>query len=161
MKFTIRKMQKEDISHVQNIAKTSWNDTYEGIIPVEIQEGFLEMAYNVEMMNKRLENSFLFVSEVNGNLVGFANFSSLNEAGETELSAIYLYPKYQGKGIGTALLNEGIDHLESAKRVFIDVEKENKTGLTFYQAKGFEIVSEFDDNFNGHILKTVRMVLNV
>lgn len=154
-------MQKEDISHVQNIAKISWNETYEGIIPLEIQDSFLKMAYNDDMMNKRLENSCLVVSEVNGDLVGFANFSRLNEDGETELSAIYLYPEYQGKGLGTALLKKGIDHLENTKKVFIDVEKENKTGLSFYQAKGFEIVSEFDDNFNGHILKTVRMVLNV
>ena len=30
--------------------------------------------------------------------------------------------------------------------------------MNFYKAKGFEIFEEFDDNFDGHILKTVRMI---
>ena len=36
MNFTIRKMQSEDIKQVQDVAKTSWNATYDGIIPLEV-----------------------------------------------------------------------------------------------------------------------------
>jgi ribosomal protein S18 acetylase RimI-like enzyme len=161
MVCTIRKMQKEDIHQVQQVAKISWNYTYEGIIPLEIQESFLKSAYHDEMMQKRLENSFIWVSEVDGKIVGFANFSPAKEDGETELGAIYVHPVYLGKGIGTALLNEGIQYIEGAKEIFINVEKENRMGATFYKAKGFKVVSEFDDDFDGHILKTVRMVLKV
>jgi ribosomal protein S18 acetylase RimI-like enzyme len=161
MELIIRKMQKEDIPQVQQVAKTSWNSTYEGIIPLEIQESFLKAAYNDDMMQRRLERSFIFVSEVNGKVVGFANFSPVKEDGMTELLAIYLFPEYQGKGIGTALLKEGIKNLEGVKEVFVNVEKDNQIGTNFYKAKGFEVVSEFDDDFDGHILKTVRMVLKV
>ena len=161
MVCTIRKMQKEDIHQVQQVAKISWNYTYEGIIPLEIQESFLKSAYHDEMMQKRLENSFIWVSEVDGKIVGFANFSPAKEDGETELGAIYVHPVYLGKGIGTALLNEGIQYIEGAKKIFINVERENRIGTTFYKAKGFKVVSEFDDDFDGHILKTVRMVLKV
>ncbi|WP_132746362.1 GNAT family N-acetyltransferase [Scopulibacillus darangshiensis] len=154
-------MEKRDIQHVQQVAKTSWNHTYEGIIPLDIQEGFLKYAYNDEMMQRRLEGSHLFVSEVDKGIVGFANFSTVNEDGEVELSAIYLYPEYQGKGIGTSLLQEAIKNLEGPKKVFVNVEKENKIGIAFYKSKGFKVVTEFDDNFDGHILKTVRMVLEV
>jgi ribosomal protein S18 acetylase RimI-like enzyme len=160
VEFVIRKMQKEDIQQVQQVAKTSWNYTYEGIIPLEIQESFLKSAYNDDMMQRRLERSFIFVSEVNGKVVGFANFSPVKEDGMTELLAIYLLPEYQGKGIGTALLKEGIK-LEGVKEIFVNVEKDNQIGTNFYKAKGFEVVSEFDDDFDGHILKTVRMVLKV
>ncbi|SFC86441.1 Ribosomal protein S18 acetylase RimI [Bacillus sp. OV322] len=151
----------EDISQVQHVAKTSWNSTYQGIIPLEIQESFLKTAYNDEMMQKRLEHSLFWVAEVNGEIVGFANFSAIKEEGKTELAAIYLNPEYQGKGIGTALLNEGIKQLDGVKEIYIDVEKDNNIGTRFYKAKGFKIVSEFDDDFDGHILKTVRMVFNV
>ena len=160
MDFTIRKIQIEDIQQVQQVAKISWNSTYEGIIPFAIQESFLNSAYNDEMMKRRIEHSFIFVSEVDEKIVGFANFSPVKE-GEAELGAIYLYPQYQGKGIGTALLKEGIKNLEGVKELFINVEKENINGTTFYNAKGFDAVSEFDDNFDGHILKTVRMVLKL
>ena len=161
MEFIIREMKLEDIYQVQQVAKKSWKSTYQGIIPLVIQERFLKAAYNDEMLQNRLENSFIWVSEVNRKIVGFANFSPVQEEGKTELTAIYLNPEYQGKGIGTALLNEGIKKLKGVNELFINVEKDNTIGTTFYKAKGFRAFSEFDDDFDGHILKTVRMVLKV
>lgn len=160
LEFNIRNMQVHDIQQVQHVAKKSWHSTYEGIIPFEIQENFLQFAYSVEMMHKRVEQSFIFVSEVAGQIVGFADFLPVKE-GEGELAAIYLYPEYQGKGMGTALLQTGIKHSIGLKELFINVEKENDRGTTFYKAKGFEVVSEFDEDFDGHVLKTVRMVLKI
>lgn len=159
MKCTIRNMNKEDINQVQTVAKTSWNSTYEGIIPLELQERFLNTAYSDEMMVKRLNGSSLYVAEIGGEIVGFANFSPVRENREVELGAIYLLPEYQGKGIGTALLQEGIKNVNGAKSVKISVEKENKSGTNFYHAKGFEVLSEFDDNLEGHITKMLRMAL--
>ncbi|MBM7661065.1 ribosomal protein S18 acetylase RimI-like enzyme [Bacillus mesophilus] len=161
MVFTIRKMKLEDIKQVQDVAKTSWNSTYAGIIPSEIQEQFLRFAYNEEQMKQRLERSFLFVAEVESEVVGFANFSKVKENGTAELGAIYLYPEYQNKGIGSALLQEGIKELKGVKEIYINVERDNNIGKTFYEAKGFMVVKEFDDDFEGHILKTVRMVLQL
>lgn len=161
MSYLIRKMLKEDTTKVQDVAKESWATTYEGIIPPEIQANFLNAAYSDEMMEHRLKNSLLLVAEVENTIVGFANYSSVNNKGEAELGAIYIYPKYQGMGIGTGLLQEGIKSLASVKAIYLDVERENKIGKTFYEAKGFTVVGEFDDNFDGHVLKTLRMVLKV
>jgi len=161
MPYTIRKMHLEDIPQIQNVAKVSWNATYEGIIPSAIQESFLKSAYNDKMMKRRYERSTIFVAEVEGKVVGFANFSPLKENGEAELGAIYLYPEYHGNGIGTALLNEGIQFLKGVKEIYINVEKDNQIGIRFYQAKGFVVVSHFDDYFEGYPLKTVRMVLQL
>lgn len=161
MEFKIREAVMDDIPQIQEVAKTSWNATYDGIIPLNIQEGFLSSAYSDEMMKYRMENSLMIVAEVKDQIVGFANFSPLKEDGEAELGAIYLYPMYQGNGIGSSLLNAGVESLREVRKIYINVEKENKIGTTFYKAKGFKIVSEFDDNFDGHILKTVRMVLRV
>ncbi|AMO84103.1 putative acetyltransferase [Solibacillus isronensis B3W22] len=157
----IRTMHVEDIPQVQDVAKKSWNATYEGIIPFEIQEKFLKVAYNNDRMKQRLERSFLFVAEIDSNVVGFANFSPVYDEGKAELGAIYLYPEYQGKGIGSALLQKGINELEGVEEIYINVERDNEIGKSFYDAKGFQVLKEFDDNFEGYILKTVRMVLNV
>lgn len=154
-------MKKNDISQVQKVAKASWYSTYEGIIPREVQDKFLNVAYSHEMMKRRLKQSIMFVVEAEGEVIGFANYSSVNQDGMTELIAIYLYPHYQGIGIGTALLEEGIQRLRGVKEIHINVEKNNRIGINFYEAKGFAVESEFDDDFDGHILKTVRMVLKV
>ena len=66
----------------------------------------------------------------------------------------YLHPDMHGKGIGTVLLLEGLRMLPNLSALFICVEKENKLGLHFYQAKGFVTIEEFD----GHLLKTIKLV---
>ncbi|WP_087973497.1 GNAT family N-acetyltransferase [Oceanobacillus rekensis] len=160
MDYNIRKMKKRDITQVQHVARTSWHSTYEGIIPLEIQDRFLDAAYSRANMKKRLKKSILFVSEVDGKVVGFANYSPVSADGSVELGAIYLYPEFQGYGIGSAFLREGIENL-GASEIHLNVERNNHIGTNFYRAKGFEMVSEFNDKFDGHILKTVRMVLKV
>lgn len=117
------------------------------------------MVHTVMMMERRLKHSLILVAEADNTITGFANFTQVNEQGQVELSAIYLYPEYQGEGIGSALLNAGIEKLDNVKEIHLDVEKENRIGKTFYEAKGFKAVKEYDDDFDGHILKTVRMLL--
>ena len=161
MNITIREMNYEDTNQVQKIAQTSWNATYEGIIPLEVQNNFLKLNYSDESMKQRIELSIVYVAEVEGKVVGFANYSKVRDDGKVELAAIYLFPEFQGKGIGTALLQQAVKDLEGIKEIYINVEKENKIGMNFYEAKGFEIVKESDEEFNGHILKQVRMVKKV
>ncbi|MFY3790883.1 GNAT family N-acetyltransferase [Ureibacillus sp. MALMAid1270] len=161
MDIIIRKARYEDTKQVQHIANESWHATYEGIIPLEVQDNFLNSAYNDEQMKLRLERSILYVAEVTGEVVGFANYSFVQKGGKVELGAIYLLPEFQGKGIGSALLQQAITELEGVKEIYINVERDNKIGRNFYEAKGFEFVKEFEDELDGHILKTVRMVKKI
>ncbi|WP_210365414.1 GNAT family N-acetyltransferase [Bacillus sp. REN3] len=161
MNITIRKMQYEDTKQVQRIAKTTWNATYEGIIPLEVQNNFVKSNYSDESMKQRIERSIVYVAEVEGKVIGFANYSKVRDGGKVELAAIYIYPEYQGKGIGNALIQQAIKELIGIKEIYINVEKDNKIGMNFYEAKGFEIVKESDSEFDGHILKQVRMVKKV
>lgn len=150
--FKIRKMKKQDIEDVQNVARKSWNATYEGIIPDQIQQSFLNLVYSDVMMEQRLSQSLFLVAEVDNRVVGFANYSPVNDAGKVELSAIYIYPDYQGIGVGTALLKEGIKLSAGVKEIYIDVEQENGVGRSFYQTKGFTTVDKFDEDFNFQLL---------
>lgn len=161
MDFLVRAMQENDIKQVQYVAKVTWNTTYKGIIPLAIQDKFLGAAYSDELMHKRLNHSDLYIAACNYLVIGFANFYYLKEQGEVELGAIYIHPAFQGRGIGTALLNKGINKLKSAVKIFIDVEKENIIGVNFYIAKGFDVLHEFEDNLYDHHTKMLRMCLEL
>ncbi|WP_409369777.1 GNAT family N-acetyltransferase [Lysinibacillus sp. 38-6] len=158
MTLIIRQMNKDDISFVQKIAQTSWYVTYEGIIPKQIQDRFLQAAYNENRLLVRLQKSPFLIAQMGETIVGFANFSNVNE-GQAELLAIYLDPAYQHMGIGSALLENGIQKLQGAVSLTVCVEKDNTIGRQFYMAKGFQQVEEFDDLFDGHMLKTLRLAL--
>ncbi|HDR7611732.1 TPA: GNAT family N-acetyltransferase [Bacillus mycoides] len=161
MTYVIREMKQEDIYAVQSVAKIAWHDTYEGIIPRVIQDNFLNEAYSDEKMKYRLENTHLFVAEEEGEVIGFANFSPIRLQNEAELGAIYLLPDQQGKGIGTALLQKGITTLKGIRKMYIHVEAENEKGKRFYEAKGFAALEQFEEDFEGHLMQTIRMVLYI
>lgn len=161
MEFSIRKMQEADIKKVQDVARTTWHATYEGIIPLVIQQRFLDSAYSDESMQQRMDRSLLLVAETGEGVVGFANFSPVKDEGIVGLGAIYIYPEAQGNGIGSALLEQAIAELDGVKEIYVDVEKDNLSGLSFYESKNFKVTREFDDDFDGHILKTVEMKLEV
>lgn len=161
MKHIIRVMSKEDIPVVQNVAKLSWHDTYEGIIPRHIQENFLDIAYSTSMLEKRLAMTHMYVAEYSGKVTGFANFSNPDDQHISELTAIYILPDYQRLGIGLALLEYGISKLEQVRNIDVIVEKANIKGYNFYKKLGFEVLDEFEEDFDGHMLKSIKMRLNI
>lgn len=160
MNSKIRNMTEKDIPKIQNIAKLSWHDTYEEIIPLHIQDNFLEMAYSISMLEKRLALTNMYVAEFDDQVVGFANFSK-DENGIVELTAIYLLSDYRNLRIGSALIKHGISRMEGIKFIDVVVEKENKVGYNFYKKFGFVVQDEFEDDFDGHILQSVRMRLSL
>lgn len=155
----IRKAEVEDLGEIQTIAKTSWNHTYSGLIPEEVQSRFLAEAYSDEMMPMRLSRTLLYVAEENGKLIGFANASQ--KAGIASLHAIYLLPETKGKGTGTKLLQKLLDEMAPIQEIQVEVEKGNTSGERFYEARGFKNIEEYEEDLYGHILRTKKMVLKI
>ncbi|MCR8633865.1 GNAT family N-acetyltransferase [Paenibacillus radicis (ex Xue et al. 2023)] len=161
MKIQIRYAQIDDIADIQHVAQTTWHLTYKGIIPEQVQRNFLSIAYSDGNVRRRMERSLLLVAESEGEIVGFANFSKANTSHEAELWAIYVAPEHQGKGIGSELIQRGLNDLTGITCLFLNVERENHAGIAFYTSKGFSKVNDSEEAFNGYTLKTTRMVLNL
>lgn len=158
----IRKAIDKDIPAIQQVATTSWNHTYEGIISAEVQEDFLKMAYSEKALIHRLESTLFIIAEVNGKVVGFSSFSNIDTSKKTAvLAAIYLYPEFQKRGIGSKLLQHGLVQLNGVERLLVEVEKDNITGKAFYTSKGFKIEKEYVEEFSGHQLPTILMSLSL
>lgn len=157
----IRTGTSQDITAVQEIAHTSWNDTYQNIIPLNIQQSFLDKSYSVPMMEMRLKKTILLLAEHEGEAIGFANFTKLDDDGDAELIALYLKPEHQRNGYGKKLLNSGLTYLLDGSNLFVYVECENTKGRKFYEANGFELLEEFEELFEGHPLQTAKYVYNL
>jgi ribosomal protein S18 acetylase RimI-like enzyme len=158
----IRKATLTDISDIQRIARVTWNHTYEGIISKEAQDDFLKNTYSQESMVQRVQSSLLLVAEVENKVVGFANFSTVNpENNSATLGAIYIYPRFQNRKIGSLLLEKGLKELSGATIIIVDVEKDNNIGKTFYDSKGFIVEREYTEEFFGHKINTIQMSLSL
>lgn len=160
--MTVRQATFDDFIAIRLVASASWTLTYKHIIPIDTQAVFLQKNYSDNAMRNRLERSLLLVSETDGVLNGFANFFPSNkDVTEAELGALYVLRESQANGIGTELLKAGIGELIGIKQLFVDVEKGNLSGIGFYRSKGFIVVTEYVEQFHGHKLNLLRMVLDI
>ncbi|NJP39172.1 GNAT family N-acetyltransferase [Alkalicoccus luteus] len=153
-----RRAVKEDINDIQDIAVQSWHDTYEGLIPREIQDAFLNKAYSYERMEERLEKNNVFVCEKSGHVIGFTSFFHESDT-SAEVSAIYVLPGAQREGVGSSLMKHIWAHMQNVEELYVDVEAGNEKAENFYAMLGFTVMQEFDEVFEGHTMRTKRLRL--
>lgn len=149
------------MQYVRDVAETTWHATYEGIIPYSMQQSLLERAYHDTRLKLRMERSHFLVADTSNGIIGFANFSPLRNDGKAELGAIYIYPAFQGIGIGSALLQKGLEVLGDVTEIYVHIEKANQAGMNFYESKGFENVKMLKELSGRHAIERVRLVLKL
>lgn len=155
----IRPMTAEDIGHIQLIAHDTWNDTYAGIIPEDIQTAYLKRSFSDAMMAKRMEKTHMLVAECEqGTPIGFLNFTREDEDGDSELTAMYILPSYQHSGYGKKLIEYTFNILGSAKQLFVYIDSRNSGGRAFYEKQGFVLLDVFEENFEGVPVETAQYV---
>lgn len=158
MSVNVRKAKLDDAAAIKQIAENSWHDTYKNIIPLDVQNQFLNKFYNLETLQNRIGATPFAVIETEGEVIGFANFVELAK-GKSELLAFYLNPVLKQKGFGTRLLDEGMSLFHLPLPMYVNVEKGNDEAYRFYLRKGFVVEEEFDDDFYGYTLATIRLHL--
>lgn len=155
----IRPMTADDIGYIQHIAHNTWNDTYAGFIPEDIQTAYLNRSFSAAMLEKRMEKTHLLVAESETGIpIGFLNFTREDEDGDSELTAMYILPSYQHSGYGKQLIDYAINFLGSAKQLFVYVDSRNTGGRAFYEKQGFIQLDIFEEDFEGYLVETVQYV---
>ncbi|MEZ3165319.1 GNAT family N-acetyltransferase [Halorubrum sp. RMP-47] len=154
----------EGLIRVQGL---SWRAAYDDILPESV---LAEMTVDpapedVEQWADRLSGSgtAVFVAAVDGTVRGFVDVRWGNEntksfvgADEAGVKAIYVHPDWLGEGIGTALLDRGLDALpERVETVRLEAFTDNDVGARFYEARGFERVDTGEFAVSGKTYPTV------
>lgn len=87
-------------------------------------------------------------------ICGFCSFYANDVVSrEAYLSMIIINHEYQGKGIGSFLLNNCISSCknEGMASLLLEVNKNNRKAIIFYEKKGFIILSERCNTFLMHL----------
>ena len=87
-----------------------------------------------------LPNQDVWVAEIDGEVVGYAAIDG------AELSDLYVRPGYQGRGIGTALLEKAKEL--SPGQLGLWAFQRNDGARRFYERHGFEVIELTDGSDN-------------
>ena len=98
------------------------------------------------------KDDYCFCAEVDGKIVGAVWVRNINGYGSVNNNtvefAISVFDEYQKMGIGTALMNKMLEHLNKLNysKASLAVQKENYA-VRMYQKVGFEIVDENEQEY--------------
>ena len=156
----VRDAGVDDVPAIQRVARTTWDHTYQWSIPEGVRAEFVSQAYSNYALRRRMESNVFLVAAEGEEVFGFADFRALSET-EAELAAIYVLPEMQGRGIGARLLEAGIGRFPLRTGFVLRVEQDNTQAQRFYEAHGFRRTGEHAEEFYGHVVYEVEMILRV
>ncbi|MDW7691817.1 GNAT family N-acetyltransferase [Flammeovirgaceae bacterium SG7u.111] len=111
---------------------------------------FLESAFveyvKTAMRDMYLPNSDTWVYEESGKILGFISMAG------NEIGGLFVLPNHHSKGIGSKLVKHIRQFHEGLE---VEVFRENKIGLPFYEKLGFETFKEYTMEETGQ--KVLRM----
>ena len=153
----IRKVKPEDARNWYILKNKVWRDTYSHIFPEEV---FIEkdnqLEERIKTFSDKIKNdneNIAYVVEYNREIIGlmYGNINSKYEYFNSEfadLSALYIEPKFQGRGIGTKLrkiFEKWAIEIGSTKFV-IGVLRDNIKARKVYESWGGKL-SEHEQDF--------------
>lgn len=143
----LRKAKEEDIAAIQDIANSTWYNTYADYLSAEQIEYMLDKMYNKGVLLSQFQEGHVFLmAQENDKDLGYAGFSVLDpEAHSYKLHKLYVLPEMHGKGVGKLLANEVINQVRNlgGKSIELNVNRNNKAA-DFYKSAGFEIKKTVD-----------------
>lgn len=133
MSVTFRAVQAQDIAHICSFARTEEEQFF--FFPAATWP--LTEAQLQASVDKRSDST---VIELDGVVVGFANFYKWEQAGTCTIGNVIVDPQTRGKGIGAQLIKQMIDIARTrhqAGEVTLSCFNSNVAGLLLYPKLGF------------------------
>lgn len=169
MPVTIREATLADAEAISRIQVAMWQHAYRGQLPDELLDTLSverRLTWRTQMLSEPAPRSHALVAVEGETVLGFCDVGASREEGagssDGELYAIYVAPGTQGKGIGSALLDEGVRCLqaEGFTRARLWVLATNAPTIRFYERKGWAAdgvtkVEPWND-FSLHVVRYAR-----
>ena len=146
--WDIRPARPEDVPRLKQIGVTGWETTYSAFITPENRAAYLAGDFwSLETLRRVVADpgSLALVAESGGTIAAFITVEPRGdgEAGQIEITRLYVDPGTQRSGIGAALCRAAFDWARQAgaRAVIVNVFADNAPGRAFYERLGFTLTS--------------------
>jgi ribosomal protein S18 acetylase RimI-like enzyme len=141
----IEPLEEADIPGLVALARDTWHRHYPAIITVAQIEYMLSERYDPEVIRAQLRSPDIWWDKlvVDGRIAAFAACERGEHAGEMKIDKLYVSYALRGRGLGGILLQ----HVErraramGARRLYLQVNKNNVSAIDAYRKNGFEIAA--------------------
>ena len=135
--YVIRNCEEKDLPFVININMITLPEHYSD--------------YFFESILRELPEAFI-IAEINDKIIGyimckiefgFSNFRKLGFVKKGHVVSVAVLEEHQGKGVGTALMLEGINGIiiRKSDEIYLEVRVSNESAVQLYKKLGFIIKS--------------------
>jgi len=142
----IRPWLKTDLEDLRRITWQSWIATYSNFIPEIDLRTYFDIHYDRQAFSAVFADPSAhgYVAEVDDRMAGYARLLFNREENRLYLTALYLLPGFQGRGIGKRLIEVVEEHAAERhiEEVRVGVMVQNRRALGFYRKGGFQFVRE-------------------
>lgn len=146
-RITVREATDADAALLASMGRQTFEDTYAADVSLDDMAAFLRVSFGPEEQAAELADpsTFFLIAQEGNTPVGYAKL----QAGEmpidgvafpaVELARIYLLQEWIGRGVGSALMQAGLDEAERRgfKVMWLGVWEKNPRAIAFYRKWGF------------------------
>ena len=141
----IRRATAADATPIAEVHVASFKEAHRGLVPLDQTTVERREVVWRDILDAAASDGFALVAERESRVVGFCHLATPSRdpdanAGQAELTSIYVAPEQWGRGTGAALLGRAIDELVGRgwREVTLWVLAANDCARAFYSAFGFE-----------------------
>ena len=149
MNITTRRLGRDELHLVRQVADAVWPVTFREILSEEQIAYMMEMMYAKEVMEREFDEGIRFNGVFDGDrAVGYYIWGRCDSApGAAKLHKCYLLTEYQGKGIGSRMLREAkaAAAAEGFSAIRLNVNRRNEKAMKAYFRNGFTCVEMVDN----------------
>ena len=166
MNIRIRILDKTELVLVRAVADVVWPVTFREVLSPEQLAYMMEMMYAPDVMDREYDEGIQFHGVFDGEKpVGYLVWGRCDAAPDTaKLHKCYLLPEYQGKGVGSLMLNEAKVYARNAgfAHLRLNVNRHNAKAIKAYIRNGFRTTATVDNPIgNGFFMNDYVMEADV
>jgi diamine N-acetyltransferase len=142
-----------DLPAISALAGVIWRACYPGIISSGQIDHMLARMYALDSMRAEIQSQGVHYDRllVSNTLIGFASYGPTEQATVFKLHKLYLHPAWQGRGLGSLLLQHCEHEVRKSgvTRLILSVNKRNAKAIAAYQRNGFVIAESVVTDIGG------------